>query len=500
MGSVENSVVKIVSVIAIPEYTIPWTTRKKGKAIGTGFCISISKHSSELRIITNSHVVNGATNISIIKQGSSVPYKGRVEHVIEECDLALLVIDEDVKKKKKFWSSTPPLKLGNMPAKLSKVNIYGYPLGGSNTSITKGVISRAEILPYNFIADGIAIQIDAAINPGNSGGPAIDSDGNVIGVAFAGVDAVGIQNMGYIIPTFLIQYFLRYIKKHKTFKGLSFLGVEVQSLENESLRKFAQMNPASTGVLINHIVEDSPADGVLRVGDIMTKINGYDVDYDGTMKLADIVMDFRKSGSSGSGKIDVSNVFLSEGEVVTYSSLVGLKLPGDSIKISIIRQGQSKIVKVTLKIREFLVPIADYQIKPSYYILGGIVFVPLTRMLIFEKLKQGRDTGALGGFMEGGYPEKPGDQIVVVNEVLSSALTHGFEFNSNILESINGQEIRSMKQLKTVCNTLLQSKKKFIILSYHDTPDIHVMDSRDVKKYGKKIVEDNIGNIPLTNV
>lgn len=506
MSSVENSVVKIISVLSIPEYTIPWTRRKKGKAIGTGFCINISRGGKKQRIITNAHVVNGATSIDISKQGSSIVYKAKVEHVIEECDLAILILDSSVSNElqKRFWKTTPALTLGPMPLKLAKVNIYGYPLGGNNTSITKGVISRAEILSYNFISRGIAIQIDAAINPGNSGGPAIDSNGNVIGVAFAGLDGIGIQNMGYIIPTFLIQYFLRYIKKHGKFSGLSFLGIDVQSLENPTLREFAKMSVVDTGVLVNSIVDGSSADGKLQEGDILTKINGFDIDYDGTMKLSDIIADFQNS--SLGGKVKTSNVFLSEDEVVTYNSLIGLKLPGENIKLSIIRNGRSRNVNIQLRARKFLVPIADYQIKPLYYILGGIVFAPLTRMLVFEKLKKDGDVGAMAGFIEGGHPENEGDQLVVVSEVLSSAMTHGFEFDGNILESVNGKDIRNMTQLKSICDKIIgsakksDSGKKFIVLTYHDTPDIHVLDAYSVKKYGKQIVEQNIGNIPLTNV
>ncbi len=62
--------------------------------------------------------------------------------------------------------------------------VYGYPEGGTSLSITKGIVSRIEFVPYNAPVSGLRIQIDAAINPGNSGGPAVVGD-HMIGLAFS---------------------------------------------------------------------------------------------------------------------------------------------------------------------------------------------------------------------------------------------------------------------------------------------------------------------------
>lgn len=526
MGSIENSVVKIISTISHPDYSKPWASRKMSKGIGTGFCISISKKADSKRIFTNAHVVESATSIIIIKQGSSLSYKARVEHVVVECDIAILVLHESVStaNTKSFWDTTPSLNLAPMPAKMSKVSVYGFPLGGNNISITKGVISRTEILPYNYIADGIAIQIDAAINPGNSGGPAIDSKGNVIGIAFSGIDMIGIQNMGYIIPTLFIRYVLRYIKKHKSFKGLSFLGVSIQNLENENLRKFALLDAVNTGVLINGISQGSSADGKLKPGDILVKINGHRIDYDGTMKLADIIMNFQTPSVGFANIAKVANtvalvtppataedsILMAGDEVTTYNSLIGLTLPGENITATIIRNGKNMDIPIVLRTRDFLVPISYHQIQPLYYILGGFVFIPLTRMFIIENLEKGVDVSNLLGFAEGGFPEKKGDQVIIVSTILSSALTHGYDVNNFILDSINGTKIRNMSHLRDVADSLLSKKPResripressnYIVITYVDAPEIHVLNTSDVQKYGKKIIEENIGLIPHTNV
>src|SRR5262249_15179880 len=78
--------------------------------------------------------------------------------------------------------------------------------GGNTLSITKGIISRIEFVPYNFPVSGLRVQIDAAINPGNSGGPAVVGD-RMVGLAFSHLG--GADNIGYIIPGEEIELFLK---------------------------------------------------------------------------------------------------------------------------------------------------------------------------------------------------------------------------------------------------------------------------------------------------
>lgn len=80
-------------------------------------------------------------------------------------------------------------------------------MGGDNISVTRGVVSRIDTMPYTQGAeDLLVVQIDAAINPGNSGGPVFDTSGHVIGAAFSGI--VNASNIGFIIPTVTIFHFL----------------------------------------------------------------------------------------------------------------------------------------------------------------------------------------------------------------------------------------------------------------------------------------------------
>ena len=91
----------------------------------------------------------------------------------------------------------PLARASALPQIKDAVLAYGFPTGGTSLSITKGIVSRIEFVPYNYPTSGLRIQIDAAINPGNSGGPAIAGD-KMIGLAFSRLGDA--QNIGYIIP------------------------------------------------------------------------------------------------------------------------------------------------------------------------------------------------------------------------------------------------------------------------------------------------------------
>ncbi|CAA0814505.1 Protease Do-like 10- mitochondrial [Striga hermonthica] len=161
-----DSVVKIFSVASSPSYFLPWQNKIQRESMGSGFVIS------GRRILTNAHVVADHTFVLVRKHGSPIKYKAEVQAVGHECDLAILVVENE-----EFWEGMNFLELGDIPFIQEAVAVVGYPQGGDNISVTKGVVSRVELTQYAHSATQLlAIQIDAAINPGNSGGPAIMGD------------------------------------------------------------------------------------------------------------------------------------------------------------------------------------------------------------------------------------------------------------------------------------------------------------------------------------
>ena len=88
----------------------------------------------------------------------------------------------------------------------------------------------------------MCIQIDAPINPGNSGGPVLNDNGDVVGIAFQKLN--GSDNIGYIIPSIIVQHFLGIIEKEGKYQGFASLGIQTQTIESPYLAEFLKLKDA----------------------------------------------------------------------------------------------------------------------------------------------------------------------------------------------------------------------------------------------------------------
>jgi hypothetical protein len=132
------------------------------------------------RILTNAHVVLYAGQIQVQANQAGDKIAATVVAIAPGIDLAVLKLDDE-----SFFEKRPPIARASLlPEIKDTVLAYGFPAGGTSLSITKGIVSRIEFVPYNFPVSGLRIQIDAAINPGNSGGPTLAGD-KMVGLAFA---------------------------------------------------------------------------------------------------------------------------------------------------------------------------------------------------------------------------------------------------------------------------------------------------------------------------
>ncbi|KAL6197775.1 hypothetical protein ACLB2K_027569 [Fragaria x ananassa] len=306
-----DSVVKIFTVASSPNYFLPWQNKSQRETMGSGFVIAGNK------ILTNAHVVADHTFVLVRKHGSPTKHKAQVEAVGHECDLAILSVESDM-----FWEGMNPLELGDIPLLQEAVAVVGYPQGGDNISVTKGVVSRVEPTQYVHGATQLmAIQIDAAINPGNSGGPAIMGS-KVAGVAFQNLS--GAENIGYIIPVPVIKHFIAGVEERGRFVGFCSLGLSCQPTENVQLRNHFRMNPEMTGVLVSKINPLSDAHKVLKKYDIVLVFDGVPVANDGTVH-------FRNR------------------ERIAFDHLVSMKKPNETAVVRVLRDGKEYEFIITLQ-------------------------------------------------------------------------------------------------------------------------------------------------------
>ncbi len=256
-----------------------------GIATGSGFLIDDEGH-----IITNNHVVEGATKVEVKLGSSDTSHEAEVVGTDPATDVALLKIDVPAEQQH-------PLALGNSAEVQvgDPVVAIGNPFGLDRT-VTAGIVSalQRQIQAPNGFAISHVIQTDAAINPGNSGGPLIDAEGKVIGINSqiqTGGSSEGNVGIGFAVPINTAREVVEQIEEHGEVKH-AYIGISGGSI-TPALAKALKL-PVEEGVLVNEVVKDSPADKagieggdtnatiegakVTLGGDIITEVDGKPVD------------------------------------------------------------------------------------------------------------------------------------------------------------------------------------------------------------------------------
>jgi putative serine protease PepD len=265
------------------------------QAQGSGFVYDEQGH-----IVTNQHVVAGAQSLSVMfSNGKS--YEATVVGTDSSTDLAVLKVDAPA-------SLLRPLALGDS----SRVQVgddviaIGSPFGLDQT-VTTGIVSalhREITAPNNFAIDD-AIQTDAAINHGNSGGPLLDLSGKVVGVnSQIESESGGNDGVGFAVPS-------------NTVEKIANALISTGSVEHAYLGVATEDVQGSTGAALAQVRAGTPAaDAGLRNGDVVTEIDGE------TVASAD-----------------------------ELRTLIDSKRPGDTIRLTIERDGSTTTVHVTLGTR-----------------------------------------------------------------------------------------------------------------------------------------------------
>ena len=277
LAKVEPSVVDIVAA------------NRRASGEGTGIIIS-----SDGYVLTNAHVVDRASRVSVAVAGSARALSATVVGADDAHDVALLKIEG--------VSGLPAAELGRSADVTvgEDVVAIGNALGlRGDPTVTRGIVSA-----LNRTVESLTgmIQTDAAINPGNSGGPLVNSAGQVIGINTA-VAADGAQNIGFAIPIDKAKSLADRLKTGQGPAPTAFLGVSTTETED-----------GSAGALVVSLVPGGPAERAgINVGDLVVTFDGKPV-----------------SGAD------------------TLSGLVQGRQPGDTVQVVVERNGSSRTVSVTL--------------------------------------------------------------------------------------------------------------------------------------------------------
>lgn len=384
-------------------------------------------------IITNAHVVSDAAMITVFSHAHRSNYLAVVEHVCPEADIAILRVLPDPKKPD-FFAKLKPFKLCDDPhAQMSasnfvKLSTHGYSLGNDYTC-TEGNITNVEVSNYiNSLQELPIFRTDAAISGGNSGGPAtvnLEHNGKVIpqivGAVFQA--AVEGQNVNSVIPLQLITKVIEDRLKPLEMRGVPHLSFSYSTIRNEALRQYYQVQD-NHGIVVNRVPPLSSFHGYIKEGDILLKINGYDITEKGLINY-----DWRTNLS-----------FIFE---YAYQSL------GDEVEFKIKRHGQEMTVPILLNQR-FLEDSKVGRIPqnkfPTFFIASGIVFT------IYQMSDPSEADNATmivdHQTMIRSLKTNPTDEIVSISNILAHPCTESYNtFEGYTVVSVNEKKIHNIVEL-----------------------------------------------------
>lgn len=377
----------------------PWSKEPAARRTCSGFLV-------EQGILTNAHCIMDDTFIQIEVPG--LPDRVEVERIAvnHQVDLALV----RPSRPELLPRGMRPIRLGALPEQRAKVVTIGYSVGGRQVSYTEGVVSRIDVMPYaHSNQSNLLVQTDAAINPGNSGGPVFsDSSGECFGMAtqrFSG-------SIGYFIPVPVIRQFLDDVADGRV-DGVPYLGVQVQQLENPTLREYLGMKEGQSGVRVARV---SGLGDVLRANDVLMRIEGKQIFNDGRIP-------FRGNNRIGLG----------------YE--ISTRQIGDPVTFTVLRDGVQQEIAVELAEREYhVIPsLPRYDEQPLYYVIGGLLFRAVDPAYLEKDVPFNirRYLGVMRG------EERSPDELVVISAIYEADLNKGYDnTHENVrVVSVNGAAI-----------------------------------------------------------
>lgn len=227
---------------------------------GSAFLISEDGY-----MVTNNHVIKGATEIKVSLNNSDEEYTAELVGTDAKTDIALIKLQSDKKFPYVILGDSDKMKLGNW------VIAVGNPMGFGGT-VTAGIVSADSRYlgagPYDNY-----IQTDVAINRGNSGGPLFNLNGEVIGVNTIIVSPSGASSgLGFAIPSKQVKLVVAQLKEYGTTRR-GWLGVSIQNVDQNIADNLGLGKPR--GALVEGLHPDGPSlEAGIKTGDIILKFNG----------------------------------------------------------------------------------------------------------------------------------------------------------------------------------------------------------------------------------
>ncbi len=454
LAAAYRGIVKVEVVSRTPDYETPWQSGNFGRGNGTGFLVAPGL------FMTNAHVVANAVKIDISLYADARRIPARVKYVAHDADLALLEIADT-----SAFEGVPCLEFTEeLPQLEDTVRAIGYPVGGNRLSVTRGIVSRIDTIPYAHPRNiaHMALQVDAAINPGNSGGPVLKGD-KVVGVAFQGL--LQANSTGYVIPMPVIRHFLEDVKDGR-YDGYVEMGAYFIPMENEAMRRHFEMPDNGLGCLVSDVVKGSACDGALQPGDVVIAVNGLPVDCTAMIDL--------------------------DGVRVRLEELAERSFAGDKVHFTIIRDGQVQETEVTLApLPSVRVLSRRYDENPRYVVYAGLVFQPLELNVVQAHQVSSSDVMVeLDRFTRGGESREKDDLVLLTRQLPDEVNTRLTNMGRSLVTRVNGVEVKGLAHLHSLLYPAEgEERPAYTVIELADAPRPLVIDNAAVDAANSRIAE-----------
>ena len=303
----------IPSVVCIQNYQITqqygfMQTDSEGSEVSPAGEGSGIVFSEDGYIVTNAHVVDGATSLKVILSDGTT-YEAELVGSDELTDLAVIKIDATGLQAAEFGSSED-LRVADQVMAIG--NPGGYQL---NSSVTIGYVSALNRAITNSSTGYTMeyIQTDAAINPGNSGGALVNQYGRVVGINSAKISATGYEGLGFAIPAETAQPVISDLIEYGYVKDRAMLGISGQFIDSLTGRFYGLPQGEYVGALNS---AEAQASG-LQVGDVITSVDGTALESEAVLR-----------------------------------SMINEKKPGDTVELEVYRPSTNNTLTITLELSE----------------------------------------------------------------------------------------------------------------------------------------------------
>jgi hypothetical protein len=409
---VKKHVVVVRSYTQRPEFARPWRRQKPYARVSNALVID----GKQLLLTTND--TQTMSLVEVRRVGEQEWFRATLKHVDHDIPAAILRVDDP-----RFFDSLEATSLeAAVPARESDVELVEAT--GDNPEFGKGKIASMDAWRTERLSVPSLLGTTAMTDFGDS--EPVLFEGKVVGLSQA------TRKGGFVaIPSALLKQYVE-ASNAPTYPGYGRAGIRTQDMTNPALKRMLGLKANEGGVRIISVDVGDSADGVLKVGDVLLSIEALALDGQGRVN------------HPRWGRVPFSTLFMDN------------KRAGDTVNLSVLRDGQRQAVALKLKripTAAELVPSNLLSLEPRYTVQGGLVFQALNQIYLSTQWS-GAPAPILNAARLANAKSSKRQDIVVLTEVLPDAINLGYQDLRNlVVERINGQAITKLEDVAEALKT-----------------------------------------------